>query len=302
MRLVRLGVVFPQTEIGTDPAVLRDYAQAAEGLGFSHLLAFDHVIGVKHEGREPPLTGPYTETDDFHEPLTLFSYLSAVTTRLTFVTGVMVLPQRQTALVAKQAAQVALLSGNRLRLGVGVGWNHAEYACLGADYFTRGRRQEEQVQVMRELWTGQVIDFHGTWHRIDRGAISPAPSRQIPVWFGGFSDTAHERAARIGDGFLFARVGEEVSGGRPTHAVDTVLRQAERMRARVDELGRDVDAFGLEGRINYRDAAEVRERERLAFHDAGFQYAAVNPMNAGIATPGEHVAALATMADELGLT
>jgi probable F420-dependent oxidoreductase len=257
---------------------------------------------VEHAGRQPPLTGPYTEADDFHEPLTLFSHLAAVTTRLEFVTGVLVLPQRQAALVAKQTAQVALLSGDRLRLGVGVGWNHAEYACLGADYSTRGRRQEEQVQLMRQLWTGEVIDFHGTWHRIDRGAIAPAPNRQIPVWFGGFSDAAHERAARIGDGFLFARVGESVSGGRPTHAVDTVLRQAAHLRARVHELGRDPDHFGLEGRINHRDAPQVRESEYRAFQDAGFQYVAVNAMAAGLSTPHEHVAVLRAMADEFGLT
>lgn len=299
---MQVGVVFPQTEIGADPAVLRDYAQTAEGLGFSHLLAFDHVIGVDHARRQPPLTGPYTAEDPFHEPLTLFSYFSGVTTRITFATAVLVLPQRETALVAKQVAQVALLSGHRLRLGVGVGWNHAEYACLGADFSHRGRRQEEQVAVLRQLWSGRLVDFDGTWHRIDRGAISPAPGRQIPVWFGGFSPAAHERAARIGDGFLFARVGDGVSGGRPTQALDVVLAQAERLRARVQELGRDLAGFGLEGRVNYSDDARTRERELSAFRDAGFDYAAVNPMSSALTGPAEHIAALATMAKECGLT
>ena len=299
---MQIGVVLPQTEIGADPVVLRDFAQTAEGLGFSHVLAFEHVLGVEHAGRRPPLTGPYTEASTFHEPLTLFAHLAAVTTDLGFATGVLVLPQRQAPLVAKQAAEVAILSGNRLRLGVGVGWNHAEYACLGAEFSDRGARQEEQVEVMRRLWTGEVIDFAGRWHRIDRAALAPAPSRPVPVWFGGFTDAAHERAARIGDGFLFARVGERVSGGRPTTAVETVLAQAERMRARVAELGRDPRSFSVEGRVNLRDDPAVRRAECEAFRTAGFDYLAVNPMAAGLDSPAAHVAALAGIAAEFELS
>ncbi len=299
---MKVGIVFPQTEIGADPVVLRDFAQTAEGLGFSHILAFDHVLGVEHAGREPALTGPYTEASTFHEPLTLFSHWAALTTDIGFATGVLVLPQRQAPLVAKQAAQVAILSRDRLRLGIGVGWNHAEYACLNADFATRGARQEEQVELMRRLWTGEVIDFEGRWHRVDRAALAPAPARPVPVWFGGFSEAAHERAARIGDGFFFARVGEGVSGGRPTRSVQTVLAQADRMRARVADLGRAPSSFQLEGRVNLCDDPLVRRAETEAFRAAAFDYLAVNPMTAGLATPAAHLAALPEIAKEFELS
>lgn len=299
---MKVGVVLPQTEIGSDPLVLRDFAQTAEGLGFSHVLAFDHVLGVEHAGRQPALTGPYTEASTFHEPLTLFAHLAAVTTVLGFATGVLVLPQRQAPLVAKQAAEVAILSGNRLRLGVGVGWNHAEYAAMGAEWAGRGARQEEQVELMRRLWTGEVLTFEGRWHRIDRAALAPAPAGPVPVWFGGFSDAAHERAARIGDGFFFARVGDRVSGGRPTQAVETVLEQAARMRARVAELGRDPGSFQVEGRVNLRDDPAVRRAESEAFREAGFDYLAVNTMTAGLESPTAHVAELHGIAKEFELS
>jgi probable F420-dependent oxidoreductase len=299
---MKVGIVFPQTEIGADPIVLRDFAQTAEGLGFSHILAFDHVLGVEHADREPPLTGPYTEASTFHEPLTLFAHWAAMTTDIGFATGVLVLPQRQAPLVAKQAAEVAILSGDRLRLGIGVGWNHVEYAGMGAEWSGRGARQEEQVELMRRLWTGEVLTFEGRWHRIDRAALAPAPTRPVPVWFGGFSDAAHDRAARMGDGFLFARVGERVSGGRPTQAVETVLEQADRMRARVAELGRDPQSFQVEGRVNLRDDPALRRAECEAFREAGFDYLAVNTMTAGLDSPAAHVAALHEIAKEFELS
>lgn len=299
---MEVGIVLPQTEIGADPIVLRDFAQTAEGLGFSHILAFDHVLGVEHAGREPALTGPYTEASTFHEPLTLFAHWAALTTRIGFATGVLVLPQRQAPLVAKQAAEVAILSGDRLRLGIGVGWNHVEYAAMGAEWAHRGARQEEQVELMRRLWSGQVLTFEGRWHRLDRAALAPAPDRPVPVWFGGFSDIAHERAARIGDGFFFARVGEAVSGGRPTQSVQTVLDQADRMRARVAELGRDPQSFHVEGRVNLRDAPAVRRAESAAFREAGFDYLAVNTMTAGLDSPSAHVAVLHDLAEEFELS
>ena len=297
-----VGVVLPQTEIGADPVVIRDFAQTAEGLGFSHILAFDHVLGAEHARREPALTGPYTEASTFHEPLTLFAHLAAITSRIGFATGVLVLPQRQAPLVAKQAAEVAILSGNRLRLGVGVGWNHVEYGCMGADFSDRGARQEEQIELMRQLWTGRVLEFEGRWHRIDRAALAPAPARPVPVWLGGFSEAAHERAARIAEGFFFARVGEQVSGGRPTEAVETVLAQADRMRARVAELGRDPQSFQVEGRVNLRDDPAVRRAESEAFREAGFDYLAVNTMTAGLDSPAAHVAVLDELAEEFELS
>ena len=170
---MKLGVVFPQTEIGSDPMVIRDYAQAAEGIGYDHLLVFDHVLGGKLErfdklGRRPP----YTDESPFHEVFVLFGYLGACTQRLELVTGIVILPQRQTALVAKQAAAVDVLTGGRLRLGVGIGWNHVEYEALNEDFHTRGRRVSEQITVMRKLWTEPVVNFQGSYHRFDRAGVT----------------------------------------------------------------------------------------------------------------------------------
>ena len=171
---MRLGVIFPQTEIGSDPLVLRDYAQAAEDLGYDHLLAFDHVLGAQPGDHRPGWTGPYNYQTTFHEPFVLFGYLGAITTKIEFVTGILILPQRQTALVAKQAAEVDLLTNERLRLGVANGWNDAEYETLNEDFHNRGRRIEEQVEVMRKLWTEEVVTFEGKWHTLNHVAIAPA--------------------------------------------------------------------------------------------------------------------------------
>lgn len=294
-------MVLPQTEIGDDPGVLRDFALTAEQLGYSHILAFDHVLGAERDHREPPFSGPYSEKDSFHEPLTLFAFMSGFTKTIGFVTGVLVLPQRQTSLVAKQSAEVALLSGDRLRLGIGVGWNYVEYQGMSQDFHNRGKRQEEQVQLLRELWSGRVLDFEGQWHRLDRVAMSPAPHSQIPIWFGGFSPAAHERAARLGDGFLFARVGKTVSSGRPTNNVQTIIEQAEHLRRLVEAAGRDPLKFGLEGRVNYRDGKEIWRQEYDAFESAGFDFIAVNTMNAGLTSPADHISALSKFAEAMAL-
>ncbi|MBX6343201.1 MAG: LLM class F420-dependent oxidoreductase, partial [Thermomicrobiaceae bacterium] len=235
---MRIGVVFPQTEIGADPVVLRDYAQTAEGLGYTHLLAYDHVVGVD-VSRRPGWTGSYTSKDQFHEPLVFFGYLAAVTTTLELVTGVIILPQRQTALVAKQAAEVDVLSGGRLRLGVGVGWNEAEYVALNQDFHTRGRREEEQVEVLRLLWTQEIVDYQGRWHTLPGVGINPLPvQRPIPIWLGGRSDAAYRRIARIADGWMpqFPPEPEGVA------IVETVRRYTR-------EAGRDPDALGMEARL-----------------------------------------------------
>src|SRR6188474_2591636 len=182
---MRIGVVFPQTEIGQDPSVIRDYAQAVEALGYTHILAFDSVVGANPD-RPGGWDSPYDYRHPFHEPFVLFGFCAAVTRRIELVTGVLVLPQRQTALVAKQAAAVDVLSQGRLRLGVGVGWNDVEYEALGEDFHDRGRRIEEQVSLMRALWTEPVVDFAGRWHRVPEAGINPLPvQRPIPVWFGG---------------------------------------------------------------------------------------------------------------------
>ena len=199
---MQIGVVYPQTELRGDPGAVRRIGRAVEDLGFDHLLAYDHVLGAVHADRTPPLTGPYNEHDPFHDPFVMFAYLAGITERIQFATGVLILPQRQTALVARQAADVDLLSGGRLRLGVGIGWNPVEYEALGQDFRTRGARQEEQIGLLRRLFTEPVVDFSGRFDRIDRAALMPKPARRSrsgsAVLGGGL-----DRAARLADGFIF---------------------------------------------------------------------------------------------------
>ena len=196
------GVVFPQIEIGADPVGCRDFAQAAEGLGFDGLMTYDHVLGADTSVR-PDWSGWYQMEDLFHEPFVLFGHLAAVTERIRFVTGILILPQRQTALVAKQAAEVDVLSGGRMTLGIGVGWNDVEFEALGENFRDRGRRCEEQIALMRRLWTEESVDFEGKWHRVSAAGINPLPvQRPIPVWIGGAADPVLRRAARIGEGWL----------------------------------------------------------------------------------------------------
>ncbi len=203
---MKAGVVYPQVELGGDTGAVKAFAQAAEDLGYDHIVLYDHVLGAVHAGREPKLTGPYRETDPFHEPLITFAYLAGITKNLEMATGVIILPQRQTVLFAKQAADVDLFSDGRLRLGVGVGWNWVEYDGLemSGHFRRRGKRQEQQVALIRKLWEQAVVEYEDTDHRIDRAGILPRPNRQIPIWFGGFSQAAYDRAARIGDGFMFS--------------------------------------------------------------------------------------------------
>ena len=192
---MNIGVVFPQVEIGNDPAAIRDYAQAVEAMGYTHILAFDHVLGANPPSH-PGLKGPYTYKHPFHEPFVLFGFLAAVTTRVELVTGIIILPQRQTALVAKQTACVDVLSGGRLRLGVAVGWNFVEYEALGEDFKNRGQRIEEQIEILRALWTKELVTVEGRWHRVTDAGINPPPvQRPIPIWMGGESDPVVRRAA-----------------------------------------------------------------------------------------------------------
>jgi probable F420-dependent oxidoreductase len=198
---MRLGAIFPHNEIGAAPEAIKTWATAVEDLGYQHIMAFDHVLGAGTRNR-PGWRG-YTSSDAFHEVFVLFGYLAAVTTSTELVTGVLVLPQRQTALVAKQAAEIDVLSGGRLRLGVGVGWNDVEYQALGQDFTTRGRRAEEQIQVLRALWADPEITFDGRWHSIQEAGLNPRPIRgHIPVWLGGHSEATLRRVGRLGDGWL----------------------------------------------------------------------------------------------------
>jgi probable F420-dependent oxidoreductase len=298
--LTRVGVVFPQHEIGDDVVAIRDYAQTAESLGFSHLLAFDHVLGAEPRKRDFPMVGPYSHRHAFHEPMCLFSFLSGLTSTLAMATGVLVLPQRQTVLLAKQAAELDLVSDGRFRLGVGVGWNKVEYQGLGVPFADRGRRLDEQVALLRELWTHDVLDTAGDFHVIDGAGLLPRPKRLVPIWFGGFSRPAYERAARTGDGFLFSRRGGRRDGEGPTEPVELSIDAAARLRDRVAELGRDVTAFGIEGRMNYTDGPAAWNADLAAFAAAGFDTVAINVLDGGLAAAG-HIAALSEVAAAISL-
>jgi probable F420-dependent oxidoreductase len=288
---MRIGVVLPQTEIGSDPLVLRDYAQAAEELGYDHILAYDHVLGAQPGDHRPGFSHAYDYKTTFHEPFVLFGYLGAITTKIEFVTGILILPQRQTALVAKQAAEVDILTNERLRLGVANGWNDAEYETLNEDFHTRGRRIEEQIEVMRRLWTEEVVTFEGKWHTLNHVAIAPRPRRSIPVWFGGMSEAVMKRAARIGDGWY-----PQFRPGGPDPR-ETV----ERFHAYVREYGRNPDEVGLQSTAGFANATPDQWTQRLEeFEGAGISHVCVNTMGAGLATPRDHIEAIRRYREETG--
>ena len=284
-----LGVVFPQTEIGTDPGAIAAFARAAEDLGFAHLLIYDHVLGAVPRGGE--WLG-YTYEDAFHEPLVLLGYLAGVTTRLVLATGILILPQRQTALVAKQAAEVDLLTQGRLRLGVGVGWNSVEYEVLGENFHQRGARLEEQIAVLRALWTQEVVTFTGRFHRIVEAGINPLPvQRPIPIWFGGESEAAMRRIARLGDGWILGGTlrspherHPQVSGGYPA--------MVGRFREYLREAGRPVDAVALERRVAVSAGPEKWRSTAEEWRSIGGTHFSLSTMNAKLETPDQHIAAM----------
>lgn len=267
---MEIGIVYPQIELGGDPEAVRQIGKATEELGYDYLLAYDHVIGAVHADREPALTGPYTENDPFHDPMVMFAYLAGMTERIGFASGVIILPQRQTALVAKQAADLDLLSGERFRLGVGVGWNYVEYDALGQDFSTRGKRADEQIELIRQLWTGEVMSFDGTFDQLDRGNILPAPKRQIPIWIGGFSDPAFRRGARHGDGFIFG-------GG-----VGRSLASMERVEHFAGEVGRDLTGFGKELLLNKPGTAAEAATDAARWREAGGTHCGIVTMGRGL--------------------
>jgi probable F420-dependent oxidoreductase len=279
---MRIGVVFPQTEIGADPAGIRAYAQAVEGLGFQHLLVYDHVLGADPAGH-PGFNGPYTSQSMFHEPFVLFGYLAAIAPSLELVTAVIILAQRQAVLAAKQAAEVDVLTNGKLRLGLGIGWNSVEYEGLGMEFRNRGRRFEEQIQLMRRLWTEPVLSFEGRYHRVTAAGINPLPvQRPIPIWIGASAEAAIKRAAETADGFFPQR---PLEGGWPA--------TMDRIWGWLEAAGRDRRSFGIEQRINtstgtpddWRKTAE----EWRAF---GATHLSINTMNAGLRGPDAHIARL----------
>jgi probable F420-dependent oxidoreductase len=277
---MQIGVTFPQTEIGADPLVIRDYAQAVEGLGYSHLVAFDHVLGADPAHR-PGWSG-YTWRDMFHEPFVLFGYLAALT-HLELLPAVIILPQRQTALVAKQAAEVDVLTGGKLRLGVGVGWNPVEYEALGMNFHMRGRVEEEQIEVLRLLWSQEIVSYKGQFHTITEAGLNPLPVRRsIPIWMGGRADALLRRTARLGDGWL--------PQGKP----DERMREAvERLQSYIGEAGRDPSKVGIEARMNAREGdLDEWMRQTEGWRDLGATHISINTMGAGFKSPGEHIEAI----------
>jgi probable F420-dependent oxidoreductase len=284
---MHFGVIYPQTEYPPEPAAVRDYAQAAEGLGFAYIGAYDHILGANPE-RPAGWKGPYDFRSAFLEPLVLFGFMATITERIGFATEVLILPQRQTPVVAKQAATLDVLSGGRLRLGVGLGWNQVEYASLGQDFHTRGRRIEEQVRLLRQLWTEPLVTFDGKWDRIDDAGLNPLPvQRPIPIWFGGRDDRMLQRAARLADGWILNfRTPEDA--GRSLAAMQAYLAQA----------GRADGTFGVEARIEYGDGdPHVWQSGVVAWRKAGATSVTLNTMRAGLVGAATHLEAIRKFAE-----
>ncbi|MBW8011391.1 MAG: LLM class F420-dependent oxidoreductase [Chloroflexi bacterium] len=283
---MKIGVVFPQTEFGSDPEAIKDYAQTAEELGYNHILAYDHVLGANPE-RPGGWQGPYTYQHPFHEPFVLYSFMAAVTKRIEFVPGIIILPQRQTVLVAKQAAALDVLSGGRLRLGIGTGWNPVEYTALNQDFHTRGKRQEEQVEVLRRLWTEQLVTYKGRWHTIPDAGLNPLPIQQpIPIWFGGSHPNVLRRIAKMGDGWLInQRNAAEAKPG------------LEKLDAFLKEVGRSREDIGLESRLMYADGnPDVWAQGMEEWRELGATHIALNTMYAGLDTAAAHIEAIKVFA------
>jgi probable F420-dependent oxidoreductase len=287
---VRIGVVFPQTEIGADPGAIRAYATAVQDQGYTHILAYDHVVGADPEYYSH-WRGPYTIDTAFHEVMVLFGYLAAITS-LELVNGILILPQRQTVLAAKQAAEVDLLTGGKYRMGIGVGWNPVEYEALGQDFTRRGRRVEEQIQILRLLWTRRSVTYEGTFDRITSAGLLPAPvQRPIPIWMGANSPPAFRRAGRLADGWF-----PQMPPGPKLEEAKGIVEQAAR------EAGRDLREIGMEGRTSYGKgdvdaiAAAIGEWEK-----EGATHLSINTMGAGFARVDDHISTLAAVSAALKL-
>jgi probable F420-dependent oxidoreductase len=283
---MKFGIVFPQTEIGNDPIAIRDYAQTVEGLGFDHLLAYDHVLGA-NPNRPGGWSGPYTHETPFHEVFVLLSFLAGVTQKIGLVTDILILPQRQTALVAKQAASLDVLSGGRLRLGVGLGWNKVEYISLNENFHNRGKRIEEQVALLRSLWTQPLVDFKGTWNTVPDAGLNPMPvQRPISIWFGGSADLALQRIARLADGWMtLDRSAAEAKDN--LNKLDTYLAEAGRSRSDI----------GLEPRISFNDGSKKNWETAIRDWQAvGATHLSFNTMGSGFTTPQEHIQAITAFA------
>jgi probable F420-dependent oxidoreductase len=285
---MRVGAVFPQLDIGADAGAVRAYGQRVEELGYDHVLAYDHVVGADtsiHQGWK----GPYDVHSTFHEPFVLFGYLAALTS-LELVTGIIILPQRQTVLVAKQAAEVDILTGGTFRLGVGLGWNAVEYEALGKEFSNRGRRLDEQVQLLRRLWTEQTVTFEGEYEKVTGAGLAPLPvQRPIPIWFGGQSERAYQRIGRLADGWF-----PQVQPGPKLDDARAIVEQAAKA------AGRDPSALGMEGRVTWgEDGLDAVIAGVGRWREAGATHVSVNTMGAGFPDVDAHLDALASVAAAL---
>ena len=294
---MKTGAVFPQTEIGSDPAAVRDYVQAVEELGYAHMMVYDHVLGAD-TSHHANWEGSYTSESMFHEPFVLFGYLAGITTKIELVTAVLILGQRQTALVAKQAAEVDLLTGGRLRLGVGVGWNHVEYEALNQEFRNRGQRYAEQIRLLREFWTQEVVEFEGQYHKVDHAGVNPQPvQRPIPIWMGAGAranpvptDRVLRRVARLADGW-FPQM-------QPTNDARSTV---ERLKKFADEAGRDAAEIGMEPRINLGDGdPEFWQEQTRVWEDMGATHISINTMRSGLDSPQDHINAIQQFKEVIG--
>lgn len=278
---MRIGVAFPTTEIGTDPAVIRDFAQAVEDLGFDHITAIDHVLQAE-TAEADDWRSYYTRDNTFHEPFVLFGFLAAVTRTLELSTAILILPQRPAILVAKQAAELDVLSAGRLRLGVGIGWNALEFDALGQSFRNRARRIEEQVALMRALWTNEIITFDGEWHAVENSGLNPLPVQQpIPVWFGAFEPPAIQRAGRLGDGWF---LNPRIAPGAEAEAQIAIFRNA------AEESGRDPSTLGIDATLHIGDRDPEDWAQLVTDWQAhGVTHVTLRTMYAGLATPDDHI-------------
>ena len=275
---MKLGVVFPQTEIGDDPDRVAVFATTAESLGYDHIIAYDHVLGAGTENR-PDWQGPYTDKSMFHEVFVLYGYLAGLTETLELVTAVVILPQRQTALVAKQAASLDVISKGRFRLGIGTGWNAVEYEALNADFTNRGRRSEEQIDVLRKLFAEDVISYDGKWHKITEAGLNPLPvNKHIPIWLGGMAPQVLNRVARLADGW-FPFFNPELEN------------QLASVRKMAKENDRDPADIGIEVMVGLGEAGAKQLDQLKKLQDMGVTHSAVVTMNVGLSAD-EHIDAI----------
>ena len=277
---MKYGVVFPQTEIGTDISLIMEYVEEAEYLKYNHILAYDHILGANLNTR-PEWIGPYNHKHMFFEPFILFSYLASITKNIEFATGIIILPQRQTALVAKQAATLDVLSKSRLRLGIGTGWNNVEYEALNENFSNRGIRSVEQIKLMKELWKNESITFSGKWHKIDNAGINPLPlKKSIPIWLGGYHHNVFNRVGEIGDGWIgfFKTIEEGIK------IIKTIKSSAE-------NYGRNSKDIGIEIPISLSKNFNQSEiiKKVIALDKIGVTHISINTMNMGLETSKDHI-------------